>query len=151
MVNVTQGDSNEHCCHDGNGTVQYSTLHDDGLHFCWLYFNVAGYLRNEEEKIAYESLMDLCNEAGEYMNLENLSLYNMAILSDGEDETRCILDGGTYESELSGFSDEELDQFVSDVANRVDWTYLEENCTTMVKDMIHDAIHYELADRAASV
>lgn len=103
-----------------------------------------------EQKIAYESLMDLCNEAGEYMNLENLSLYNMAILSDGEDETRYILDGGTYESELSGFSDEELDQFVSDVANRVDWTYLEENCTTMVKDMIHDAIHYELADRAAT-
>ena len=101
----------------------------------------------QEQKDALDALTALCNEASENMILSDIAAYDQYILWNGEEDVRNSIDSGSFEDELSNMSEDELEDFIVDAAERIDWDYVDEACCEAGNSIVHQAICEELAAR----
>lgn len=83
---------------------------------------------DSEAKDAYALLKTLCtsNSAadrtdGRCIDLYNLNLYKSALLWEGEEDVRCVLDSGVFDEYLQGLDDDQYDALVDAITNVIDW------------------------------
>lgn len=83
---------------------------------------------DSEAKDAYELLKTLCtgNSAadqtdGKCVDLYNLNLYKSALLWEGKEDVKCVLDSGAFDEYLQGLDDDQYDAFVDTITDVINW------------------------------